>query len=239
MSGIAKGARRSRRRFVGNLDPMSHIKLGFFHSGKSELVRVEDVTLIEGFSDLKPDIERLTLGYYLLELVSEMTREGQVIERVFDLLRSFLKMLNSGVGGGDGSELLRFFEIKLLAVLGYMPHLNGCVVCKGALAGHGERCFFSSEKGGVVCSGCALAESETGPGAAAAALAPAGLMPVSLSTIKVLSAAARFDDEKLVRLKPNRTFQKEGERLLGDFIKHQIGKELKTKRFMAKLKGAF
>lgn len=240
MSGIAKGARRSRRRFVGNLDPMSHIKLGFFHSERSDLVRVEDVTLIEGFSDLKPDIERLSLGYYLLELVSEMTREGQVMERVFDLLLGFLKMLNSGGAGYDSPELLRFFEIKLLSVLGYMPHLSGCVVCKGTdgETGLGERCFFSSEKGGVVCAGCA-AKLGPGPGAATVARAPQGLMPVSLSTIKVLSAAARFDPEKLARLKPNRAFLKEGERLLDDFIKHQIGKELKTKRFMAKLKGAF
>ncbi len=66
-----------------------------------------------------------------------------------------------------------------------------------------------------------------------------GLMPVSLSTVKVLSAAARFDQGKLARLKPNAAFLKEGERLLDDFIKHQIGKELNTKRFMAKLKGAF
>jgi DNA repair protein RecO (recombination protein O) len=39
ITGIAKGARRSRKRFVGNIEPASRIDLVFFHSDKSALVR--------------------------------------------------------------------------------------------------------------------------------------------------------------------------------------------------------
>ncbi len=232
LGGIAKGALRSRRRFVGNIEPMSHVLLVFFHSEKSNLARVEEVALVNGFSGLKLDIETLSAGYYLLELVSEMTREGQAIERVFSLLTSFLGMLDSG---GEREVLLRFFEIKLLSVLGYMPHLSGCVVCGGPfeVTANGAGLLFSSEKGGVVCTGCAEYEASAG-----AAYGMGATVPVSLGTVKVLSSAARFDSEKLARLKPGAAFLTEGERLLDNCIKYQIGKELKTKKFLAKLKRA-
>jgi DNA repair protein RecO (recombination protein O) len=232
LGGIAKGARRSRRRFVGNIEPMSHVRLVFFHSERSELVRVEEVALVNGFSELKLDIEALSVGYYLLELVSEMTREGQAIGRVFSLLTSFLGMLNSG---GEREVLLRFFEIKLLSVLGYMPHLNGCVVCGGPLVADtsGAGLLFSSEKGGVVCTGCSEYEASAG-----APYGTSATVPVSLGTVKVLSSAVRFDFDKLARLKPGAAFLTEGERLLDNCIKHQIGKELKTKKFLAKLRSA-
>lgn len=218
IKGIAKGARRSRKRFVGNLEPGSHVRFVFFQTDKSELVRIEDATLIEGYPSLKLDIERLSQACYLLELVSEMTREGQSLPMIYSLLTEFLKMLD----GGAEALAIRFFEIKLLSVLGYEPHLEGCVVCKRPMEGEGAR-RFSSEKGGVVCPKCSAGL--------------AGLTHISPSTAKFLSTAARFDSEKLARLKPGPGFLEESERLLYDFIRFQLGKELKTKRFMEKLKG--
>jgi DNA repair protein RecO (recombination protein O) len=218
LSGIAKGARRSRKRFVGNLDPLSHINIGYFHSDKSDLVRIEDATLIDAFSILKTDIDRLSDGCYLLELTSELTREGQVLPAAYHSLVAFLKLLEAGAG----QEALRFFEVKLLEQSGYLPHLTGCLSCKAT--GENERLYFSSAKGGLVCRACSSGIT--------------GLIPVSPGTASLLVMAARLEPEKLGRLKPGPAFLEESERLLYDFIKFQLGKELKTRRFMAKLKNA-
>lgn len=219
IKGIAKGARRSKRRFVGNLDPLSNVKLIYFHSEKSELVRVEDCNLIEPFQNLKADIDRLSVACYLLELVSEMTREGQVLPPIYQTLVTFLRMLDAGCD----DSLARFFEIKLLSILGYLPYLNGCVVCKEP--GTGEaRIYFSSDKGGLVCRRCSAGLN--------------GLIPVSPGTVGLLTMALKFEVQKLGRLKPGAAFLEESERLLYDFIKFQIGKELKTKKFMAKMRSA-
>ncbi len=221
IKGIAKGARRSRKRFVGNLDVLSHVTLIFFRTEKSELVRVEDAALIEGFPGLKSDIDRLSQACYLLELVSEMTREGQVMPRVFEILLDFIRMLDSG---HDPGVIIRFFEIKLLSILGYLPYLEGCVVCKEAFDGQAVKLFFSSEKGGAVCGRCSAGQS--------------GLINMTAGTAKLLSAAEKLDGGKLARLKPSAAFLDESERLLDDFIKHQIGRELKTKKFLSKLRNA-
>lgn len=218
LKGIAKGARRSRKRFVGNLDPLSHINIVYFQSDKSELVRVEDASVIDAFSPLKTDIERLSDGCYLLELTSELTREGQVLPAAYHCLVAFLKLLEAGAG----AEALRFFEIKLLALAGYLPHLAGCLSC--GTPAEGERLYFSSTSGGLVCRACSSGMT--------------GLIAVSPGTAGLLSMAARLEPTKLGRLRPGGAFLDESERLLYDFIKYQLGKELKTRRFMAKLRGA-
>ncbi|MBI5810513.1 MAG: DNA repair protein RecO, partial [Deltaproteobacteria bacterium] len=236
LKGIAKGARRSRKRFVGNLEPPSHIRLIFFQ-GLGELVRVEDAGLIDGFNGLKNDIEKFSPACYLLELVSEMTREGQSQSTVFGLLTGFLKMLEEG---GRDEAVMRFFEIRLLTLLGYLPYLEGCVVCRtrfvnaasgsasrpprGEAAGRGRGLYFSSEKGGAVCRRCSYGSD--------------GLLPVMHGTARFLSTAARLDAGQLGRLKPDEAFLREAEAILNDFIRHQIGKELKTRRFLYKMRNA-
>ncbi|MBI5344888.1 MAG: DNA repair protein RecO [Deltaproteobacteria bacterium] len=223
LKGIAKGARRSRKRFVGNLEPPSHIRLIFFQ-GSGELVRVEDAGLIDGFNGLKNDIEKFSPACYLLELVSEMTREGETQSTVFGLLAGFLKMLEEGgrvtpfskgagyppegwVGGIRDEAVVRFFEIRLLTLLGYLPYLEGCVVCRTPFVNAASGLYFSSEKGGAVCRRCSYGSD--------------GLLPVMHGTARFLSTAARLDAGQLGRLK-----------------RHQIGKELKTKRFLNKMMAA-
>ncbi len=221
VKGIAKGARRSRRRFVNNLEPLSHIRVTFFQKETSELVRIEEAKLIDGFLALRADIEGLTQGCYLLELVSEMTREGQRNPRVYTLLVDFLRMMERA---GKDSPLKLFFGIRLLRLLGLMPHLTGCVLCRKepSVPGTGGNVYFSSAKGGMVCDGCKDRAQ--------------GALRVSAGTIKILHLASRFDASKLERLKAGDYFVKEGERMLDDFITYQLGKELKTKRFFDKLR---
>lgn len=218
MRGIAKGARRSKKRFVGNLDPLSHINIVYFQSDRSELVRVEDASLMDAFTPLKADIERLSDACYLLELTSEMTREGLSVPAVYHALVAFLKLLEAGAG----AEALRFFEMRLLSLAGYLPHLSGCVTCRRS--SEGERLYFSPDRGGIVCRGCSTGLT--------------GLVGISPGTAGLLSMAARLEPEKLGRLKAGPSFLEESEKLLGDFIRFQLGKELKTRRFMAKLRSA-
>ncbi len=219
LKGIAKGARRSKRRFVGNIEPASLVRLIFFHSDKSELVRVEEATLLDGFNALKADIDLLSHGCYFLELTSEMTREGIALPHVFRLLAGFLKALDAGAEPG---ALARFFEVRLLSMLGYLPHLSGCVVCKSPGGADIKR--FSSERGGVVCAPCSAGLN--------------GLHAISPATAATLALSMKLDTEKLQRLKVAPSFVEESERLLYDFIRHQIGKELKTKKFLDKMREA-
>ena len=214
-NGIAKYGRKSKRRFVGTLDPLAHIRFDFFAGGRSDLVRLESARLIDGFPSMKGDIASLSQGSYFVELVGELTREGQPSGDIFSLLTDFLSLLDRG---GDPLRLSRGFEIRLLDFLGYMPRIDGCVGC-----GKGEgRVFFSTKRGGMVCAGCARG-------------ATSGLIPFSLGTARFLAAAARFDIEKLKRLAPTRVVVSEAEGVLDSFIQYLTGKELRSRRFMKRM----
>ncbi|MEE8574668.1 MAG: DNA repair protein RecO, partial [Thermodesulfobacteriota bacterium] len=220
IKGIAKGGRRSKKRFVATLSPLARIDLHFHHSERSDLNRLEDSKLIDGFNALKTDIERVSIGSYFLELTDEMTREGEPAPELFELLTGFLRMIENTE---KPANVARFFEIRMLSLLGFMPVLDGCVVCNKS--SNGERGYFNSERGGLVCKACAVGVRN--------------LIPISMGTAGFLSTASKFSIEKLSRLQPSDSLVSEGERVLGDFIRHQTGKELKTKRFMESLKAAF
>ncbi|VAV83000.1 DNA recombination and repair protein RecO [hydrothermal vent metagenome] len=246
-SAIAKGARRSKRRFVGNIDPLCYSRLNLFYNGKSDLLRIDDASLIDGFPLIKADIESYGSACYVVELAGEMTEEAESNPLVFAIIVGFLRIFDKlgagdtsstgSVGGatgiadaaltGDREVLLRFFEVKLLAALGYLPHLDGCVVCRDEIGEDGNadmRLYFDSDKGGVVCACCV-------PGFTSA-------IPVSAGTARFLSTASKLTMDKLLRLTPGRNFIDEGDRVMSSFIRYQLGKELKSRKFMDKMKGA-
>ncbi len=222
VKGVAKGARRSRRRFVGRLEPATHLRLFFHYSEKSELVRVDDAALIEGFSELGEDIERFAVVCYLLELTGAFTRPGLSQPAVFELLRGFVQLM---AGGGDTTLLARFFEVKLLSILGYMPGFGGCVSCGAAMARGGEapsRLAFSTQKGGILCSACAALDPAT--------------MAMSAGTAKFMQAVERMSTGNLKRLRPGPFFASEAGPILDRFITARLGHGLKTRAFMEQMK---
>ncbi len=224
IKGIAKGGRRSKRRFVGTLDHGTFIKLDFFANGRSELVRLENSSLVDSFQSIKSDLTTLAHASFFLELVNETTKEGQVGRRVFKLLTGSLGLL---AGGADSSTLTRCFEIRLLEMLGFMPHIVGCVSCVTGVQELGSLAlFFSPSRGGLVCRECA-ASSGYGAGG--------GLVPLSMGTARFLSNAASFDMNKLTRLNPGSLILGESERALHAFIGYLTGREFNSQRFLRSL----
>ncbi len=226
VKGIAKGARRSRKRFVGRLEPASCIKLFFHYSEKSELVRVEDAALIHGFDNLRGDVESFTSACYLLELTGAFTRPGFSLPEVFNLLSNFLSFMDRG---GDTTLLSRFYEVKLLSILGYMPGLEHCVSCGGAVAGpeKGGKLRFCARSGGLLCYDCL------------GRLTGEGSMGLSVGTSKFIQAAQRMAVDKLDRLRPGPSFISEAGPILDSFIKIRLGHGLKTKSFMEQMKNLY
>jgi DNA repair protein RecO (recombination protein O) len=217
VKGVAKGVRKSRRRFVNKLEPFSNINLSFFHKENRELVRVEECKIIYDFSNIKTDIEKLSYGSYMLELLGAMTREGQKNTPAFNLLLKFLEMLDEGE---NPEKVVIFFEMRLLSILGYHPHMDGCVTCMNAPGG-GKVYYFSSKRGGIVCEDCKGGLSI--------------LIPISTGTARFLLSVSRMNLNKLKRLIPNTVVMQESRLVLNDFIRYHIGKELKTRRFIERM----
>ena len=149
---IARGARRSRRRFPGGLPvgARGEIAVG---RGRGALEVLSSFTPTSDHGGLGRDLEVFAYVAYLCELCEQLV-DGQSADpgtfaRLCEALEATLSPPDPGAGGRPA--LLRRFELGLLDGLGLLPSLDGCGVC--GLPGHEteEGIAFSVARGGVLC----------------------------------------------------------------------------------------
>src|SRR5690242_15584034 len=166
MGAIAKGARKTKSRFGGRLEPLSHVEL-VLHLGSGELATVTGAALVRSHAPAREDPYRLSVGLIGAEAMLRLFPEQERSDRAFTALTRFLDLLDELPERDARPELDPLglaFQLKLLWVAGYLPHLGSCAEC-GAEAPFAG---FSARAGGVVCRSCADA---TG----AVALSPGGV----------------------------------------------------------------
>jgi DNA repair protein RecO (recombination protein O) len=169
ITGIAKGAKNSRRRFANCLDPFTRVRVHYRARPGASLVFLESCDLIEPSGSLAQP-NKFAYGSYLVELVDLLTAEGQPVRELYHLLADGLEALRNGPATGS---FLRVFELQLLRHSGYGPELQQCGRC-GRKLGSAEAVFFDPPRGSIVCDAC-------GSGAEAA-------VPVTGQTLAALEA---------------------------------------------------
>lgn len=213
LKGIAKGARRSRKRFQNALGLFSHLRLIFFDKEGLGLVRAESCDILHSFPKIKEDLQKILYGNYYLELVNEMAGEREANREAFDLLLSFLSSLEEA---GLQEEPLRIFEIRMLSLFGYRPNMRRCDLCKKDWEDLKEIpvVFFSLERGALVCEPCSKMRNN--------------LIPLSLGTARLIEKISQTELSKVERLRFTLQALSESRELLPKFISYQLGKELKS-----------
>ncbi len=200
LRGVAKGARRSRRRFGSNLELLSRIRLGYFEREGSDLARVESADLLESFYRLQEDPERGAVLACFAEIADTFAREQQEDEAFFRLLHAVLTAVRDGL---DLDWAGRYFEIWTLRLHGVLPPLRECATCGASLMERGGR--YDRREGAAVCARCVPAGRAGDVKLPAAALHAAGEMlrqppvafvgkvPSHLTPLGALAEAIFFD----------------------------------------------
>ncbi|HKQ97450.1 MAG TPA: DNA repair protein RecO, partial [Candidatus Polarisedimenticolia bacterium] len=146
--GVAKGARRSKRRFGANLELLSRVRLVWFEKERQELGRIESAELLEPFYDLQSDPERGAVLACLAEVTDAFAREAQEDDAFFRLLLAVLRAVRDGL---DLDWAARYFEIWTLRLHGVLPDLESCGACGGGTAA-GAR--YLRREGTIACGRC-------------------------------------------------------------------------------------
>ncbi len=210
LKGIAKGARNSRKRFANTLDPFSSSLLHFSQRNPDGLAFLEGCDMVDHYGNIRSHLEKTVLGSYMVELVDAFTLEGKQNIPLFELLQDFLGLMNRT---DTSTGIVRFFEIRLLKLVGYDPVLDRCVNCHSASASP-DGYFFHPLAGGLKCGACSPGES--------------AYLSISTGTVRTLLLAKDIPIEKLNRIALSRQAAIESQRMLGRFIHHILGKELKS-----------
>jgi DNA repair protein RecO (recombination protein O) len=210
LRGIAKGARRSRKRFANALELFCCSEIVFSRKGRDNLALVEESRVHNHFGGLRQDLEKTLMASHFIELTDQFTLEDKRSEALFTLLYDFLNHLD----GGEAAEaLLRFFEIRLLKCVGYQPVLDRCVACQAPLNG-ADAYQFNARAGGIRCSTC----HRTGEAS----------LSCSKGTLKTLLMGQDVDLSRISRLLMSEQSALESRQIMLHFIRHLLGKELKS-----------
>lgn len=155
VSAFAAGARKSKRRFVGALEPFTVLGTRLLER-RGDLFFLASATVVEAHAGLREDLGRIAHAGHATELCRELTRDREPQLELYGRLRGYLAAL---AGEPARPEDLLAFELAALGDTGVAPRLDGCAICSGEVVGSAP---FDAAHGGFLCGGCERAAS---PGA--------------------------------------------------------------------------
>jgi DNA repair protein RecO (recombination protein O) len=188
MSGIAKGAQRSLKRFVNKLELFTALEILYSDSRNFSLVRIDQAELINHFSNIRCNYDRFAAAALISELTLHWTRENDPDGLIFELLIWAMTSLEDLKRPANWIVIL--FNIRLMTLLGYQPNLNGCSEC-GTFTPQACPYRFSPVSNSLICHQCSTSAGNHGQ--------PSG-QTFSLSTARFLQKAQEMPLGKLGRL---------------------------------------
>lgn len=141
---VAKGVRKTKSKFGGRLEPMSHVHL-LLSQGR-ELDIVSQVDAVETLAPLFVDLDHLTSGIAVLEAADQMALDREPVPHLYRMVVGALRT----IAERSGPLVVPAFYWKLLAAEGVRPQLDACVRCGEP----GPIVAFDMDQGGVLCKSC-------------------------------------------------------------------------------------
>lgn len=149
LRGVAHGAARSIKRFGGRLERLSRIKVTYFEKEGVDLVRLQELELLEPSFRLYEDLRASAALSYICEITSEFVHEKESDRRYYRLLGAVMDGFRKGA---DPRVLVRYFEYWTARLHGIFPALERCDAC-GREFGTGGACV-GADGGAAVCGSC-------------------------------------------------------------------------------------
>lgn len=212
---IAKGVRKVRSRKAGHLEPFTYSNIQFAKG--RELFIITQAETINAFLPLRQTLIGLGQAAYVIELVDRFTYEDEENSAIFWLIVRTLGRLENQ---SDTNLVLRYFEMRLLDLLGFRPELHKCVSCKRDIVAEDQ--FFSAERGGIVCNRCNINQP--------------GIRPVSVGALRYFRHFQRSSFEDAKKAEPSIKIHTEMEILMNHYLTYLLERNLNTPAFIRKIK---
>ena len=150
LKGIAKGARRSKARFVNCLDIFSLVTLEYSLKKKNSLHFIHSGKLLDAFPGLRKNYSTLIKASYMVEL-TEILFPWHLPDKVmFDILKNSFETMDQGCNTDMATV---FFELAAMSLGGYSINLDKCCICGRKYTGQGTA-VFRPDTGGIACMRC-------------------------------------------------------------------------------------
>jgi DNA repair protein RecO (recombination protein O) len=129
--GVLKGIRKSVRKFGSSADKCTVNDIVYYQYANSDIHLVSQCDMKEFFPVLRENIKSLNAAEYACELLNKVMPLDEPNPAVYGLLLDFLRALNTLERSipGEVSRLVHMFQIKVLSLSGFRPHIDACVRC--------------------------------------------------------------------------------------------------------------
>jgi DNA repair protein RecO (recombination protein O) len=211
---IAKGVRKLRSRKAGHLEPFTRASL-LLARGRDLLI-VTQAETINAYIPLRDNLPLIGYASYVIELLDRFTYEEGENRALYKLLADTLERLSTRP---DPTLVIRYYEIRLLDMLGFRPQLFNCARCEKEIQAQDQ--YFSAEAGGVLCPSCGSGT----PGARA----------VSRAALKYLRHMQRSSFAEAARVTISTQTNREMEILIQHYLTYLLERNLNTPAFLRKV----
>ena len=145
VKGIARAAKKSKRRFGGALEPLTWVRVYYDDREGQELARLDSCDILESPLSATVDYPRVVALEHIAEALDELLPDREANDALFRLAVSVLHQLRSG----SISMPLTYFQLWLVRLVGFLPELSQCGSCGQAL--NDRRAFYHAMSDGLMC----------------------------------------------------------------------------------------
>jgi len=143
--GVARAAKKSKRRFGGALEPLTVVKAYYEDRERQELTRLDSCEVLESPLAAEMSYPRAVALGHVAELLDELLPDREANDAIFRLTISVLGTLR------DQNVWLpiTYFELWMTRLVGFLPELSECIACRREL--NGSRAYFHALADGLMC----------------------------------------------------------------------------------------
>jgi DNA repair protein RecO (recombination protein O) len=146
VKGVARAAKKSKRRFGGALEPMTWVRAYYEDREGQELARLDSCDILESPLSDTVDYPRVVALEHMAEALDELLPDREDNDAIFRLVVAVLHQLRSG----SIWMPLTYFQLWLVRLTGFLPELSTCAGCGGTL--NGSRTFYHALADGLMCA---------------------------------------------------------------------------------------
>ncbi len=200
MAVLAKGARLLKSRFGSSLQPMSYTQVVFYHKPTRGLQTLSESAHVQPFHRISRDLEKISIGWRIVELVYALMEEEQQHPQVFNLLVEILGRLDEA--DVHAINLLPYFQMRLATVLGFAPDIDR------------EMVEHLPDEGGVLTldTGAILLPDAT----------PRAARRAARTALRAFAILARADLDTVMRMRLDADTRREVNALVEDFLRYHV-----------------
>lgn len=215
LRAIAKGLRKIQSRKAGHLEPFTRaaIMLAKGH----DLWIVTQAEAIDLFQPLRENLQKMGQAAYVVELLDRFTYEEGQNWQLYQLLTETLTRLSTTE---DDFVPVKYYEMRLLDLLGYRPLLFECAACAEAITARDQ--YFSADMGGVLCPKCATRGQSS--------------RPVSMEALRFLRHFQRSNYKEALRAAPPPAIRQEIDALQHYYLTYLLERSLNSPEFLKQIR---